>query len=115
MSADPQPGLMEAMLAVATKFLPGFIASLVSLKFLPRESTWGERAYAFVGGMLLAIYVAPAIAEVLDVTSLRQVVAIGVATAMFGILAATELASAIRESKPILLDAMRRWFRVDKG
>lgn len=116
MAADHQT-LGEALAALAGKLIPGVVGSIVALRGLPPDSTWGQRATAVGGGVAAAYYLAPALYEWTGMASRNFEGALAFLVGAFSMVVIGEITSTIRELQlaAIARDALRKFLRLDKG
>lgn len=116
MAAD-QHTFGEALVALAAKLGPGILGSLVALRGLPPDSTWGQRATAVGGGAAAAWYLAPAINDWAGIASKNIEGALSFLVGAFAMVVIGEATSTIRELQLAVIarDALRKFLRLDKG
>lgn len=117
MPAADQHSLGEALAALVAKLGPGVLGSIVALRGLPPDATWGQRVTAVGGGVAAAYYLAPAIHEWTGMVSRNSEGALSFLVGAFAMVVLGELTTAIRELQlaPILRDSLRRFLRIDRG
>lgn len=117
MAADPQIGFLEALGALSAKWLPGAVGAAISLRFTPPDSGRAHMASTLLGGFACAIYAGPAIAAVIEVSSVRVEAGIVFACGLFGLAAIGQLWVALAELQPAVLlrDLLRKWFGIGGG
>lgn len=110
---DTQP---DAWASALLRFVPGLAGAVVSLRWLPAETTHLGRGLATVGGMSAAMYVGPMLAELTSIQSAKGEAGLVFLTGLFGMMVAGELIAALRaiEAGPIIRDWLRRLFRLDR-
>lgn len=117
MASPPDASGIDTVVAALLKILPGAVGAAVSLRTLPPESTWTHRVLALVGGVAVASYGAPALAEALEITSPRIEAFSAFALGLFGMALASEISAALRETQLglIVRDWVRKVLRLDRG
>lgn len=116
MAADQQ-SFGEALVALAAKLGPGVLGSIVALRGLPPDATWGQRVTAVGGGVAAAYYLAPAIHEWTGMSSRNFEGALSFLVGAFAMVVIGEATSTIRELQLAVIarDALRKFLRLDKG
>ena len=104
---------MAAVAAAVSKFAPGVAGAIVSLRFAPEGTTWGDRAASVAGGIASSVYLAPWAVEWLGVASARVETGMGFAFGALGLVVLGEAAKAVREAQ--LGQALRGWLRKRAG
>lgn len=112
--AGEQHDLLSAAAAGLGKLWPNLVGAAVSLMWVPRESTFMQRALSGGGGIGISYLFGPAAVELAGARTEGMAMAIGGVLAMFGLLACSEMARAIRELGlgAILRDALRKLLRL---
>lgn len=115
--ADASPGVIEATTVLAAKLGSGLLGSLLSLRWMPTETTKLDRFIAVLGGFAAAALVGPAIAEVSGVHSARIENAIVFAVGLFGMTVVSELMVVVKEVglPAIVRDLARKVFGLREG
>lgn len=112
--ADPTggagQGLGDALIAVASKVVPGVLGSAVALRWAPGDATFGQRLTAFAGGIAAAYYVAPALYEWTGMSARNLEGALSFLVGTFAMVVIGEVTSAMRELQlaSIARDAIRK-------
>lgn len=83
---------------LASPFVIGALGALVGLRFAPGAS-WSGRAFNVAAGGTCAWFVAPALAELGHVHSSGMAAALAFAVGMFGLSAASAVATGLRDLK----------------
>lgn len=114
--ADANLSLGEALAALAGKLIPGVVGSIVALRGLPPDSTWGQRVTAVGGGVAAAYYLAPAIHEWTGMASRNFEGALSFLVGAFAMVVIGEATSTIRELQLAVIarDALRKFLRLDR-
>lgn len=114
--ADTNPTVWESALAALWKLWPGIAGALIALRWQPAEATRFDRAVSAVSGFLAAIYVAPLIVEVANVSSYRIESGIVFLTGLFSMVVVGEIMLAIKnmELGTILGDWIRTILRINR-
>ena len=113
MAAEPQVGMLEALGALVTKWLPAIAGAALSLHFVPAGSSRWHSIGTLGGGFIAAVYAGPALAEV--VTALVKIeAAIVFACGLFGLAAIGQVWVALGELQlaTMLRDLLRKWFGI---
>ena len=97
----------DGLQALVAKLGPGIAGSLLALKGLPSNSTFGDRLFAVIGGSAAAYYIAPGLAEWLGTSSPNSLSLMAFAVGAFGLVVVGEATRAIREVG--LADVLRSW------
>lgn len=116
MAADHQT-LGEALATLAAKLGPGVLGSIVALRGLPPDATWGQRVTAVGGGVAAAFYLAPAIHEWTGMASRNMEGALSFLVGAFAMVVIGEVHATIRDVQLAVIarDALRKFLRLDKG
>lgn len=114
MAADPQPGLLDTAVTAFAKLWPGLAGAIVALRWLPVETTRTDRFFAAIGGFVTAANLGPAISDGVGISSQRVEAGIVFAVGLFGMAAAGELISTLKELQlaEFVRDALRKIFRI---
>jgi|CXWL01.1.fsa_nt_gi hypothetical protein len=83
---------------IASPFVIGSLGALVGLRFAP-GATWAGRAANVTAGALCAGFIAPALAEIVHIATPGMSSALSFAVGLFGLSAASAIATALRELK----------------
>jgi hypothetical protein len=102
-----------AWLGELTPYLPPAFGALVGLRYT-RDQSPVQKASSFFIGFGLAIYIAPAIAEVLSLGP-KATVAVGILTAIIGMDAIGGLMAAVAQFKEDPIGTGRRWINAWLG
>jgi hypothetical protein len=107
----------EALVALAAKLGPGILGSIVALRGLPPDATWGQRFTAVGGGVAATYYLAPAIHEWTGMASRNMEGALAFLVGAFAMVVIGEVTETIREVQlaAIARDALRKLLRLDRG
>ena len=92
---------------LASPFVIGSLGALVGLRFAPGAS-WAARAANVTAGAMCAGFIAPALAEMVHVTSPGMSAALSFLVGMFGLSAASAVSTGMREIK--LAEIVSGWF-----
>ena len=114
--ADPLQGPMAgrwSWLGELAPWLPPAFGALVGLRWT-RDQSPGQRLASFAGGFGLAVWVAPAIAELLELGP-RATVAAGVLTAIAGMDLLAGVMAAVAAFKADPPGAVRAWWSAWRG
>lgn len=114
--SDFSPNLTDALWATTIKIWPGIMGSLASLRFMPKESTWGDRATSLITGVIIASYLGPGIAEITGVDSEILRSSITLLAGLFSMTVIGELIATIKEVglPAILRDTLRKFMRLER-
>ncbi len=113
MPATADSDVMAALGAAFAKLGPGVAGAIVSLRFAPEGTTWGDRAASVAGGIASSVYLAPWAVEWLGVASVRVEAGMGFAFGALGLVVLGEATRAVREAQ--LGQALRGWLRKRAG
>lgn len=113
MSSATDQDVMAALMAAGAKLGPGVAGAIVSLRFAPQGTTWGDRAASVAGGIASSVYLAPWAVEWLGVASARVETGMGFAFGALGLVVLGETAKAVREAQ--LGTVLRGWLRKRAG
>lgn len=116
MAADPQPGVIEALGAMLSKWWPTLLGALLSVRFQAAESTRLDRATAAASGVAISMVASPAIVDFAGVASVHVAQGIAGATALFGLVVVGELIAGIKglELGRLLHDWIRSILRIPR-
>lgn len=106
---DQHPSLADAIAFALSKLGPGVAGSMVALRGLPPESTFGDRLLSVVGGASASYYVAPALARWIGDTSQQAYALMAFGVGAFGLVIAGEITRIIREVR--LHELVRSWIK----
>ena len=93
------------------KYLPAVGGALMSLRWLPKDSTLADRAFAVMGGVFFSYEVAPAVIEFAAVTSTKVGGAIEFVCGLFGMVIVGQIAATLRamEWTALISDTVRKF------
>ena len=98
--------ILAALGKAALSYLPGAAGAAVSLKFLGAGLSRSQRLISFVAGFVCAIYVAPAVIELFNITGARVHSGIEFLVGLFGLAVCRELFAEINSAD--IIGALKR-------
>lgn len=107
--AAPDNEVSAALVAALAKMAPGVAGAIISLRFMPVETTWLDRLMSVAGGIAASAFLAPAVSEWLGVASVRIEAGMGFMMGSLGLVVLGEATKAVREAQ--LGQALRGWIR----
>lgn len=115
--ANETQSLIDGLGALMAKLWPGVLGSIVALRGMPADSTWGSRALSFFGGMGTSVVVTPGLCEWLGVSSQSIFALLSFLVGAFSMVVIGELTATVREVglPAIVRDWIRKFLRLDRG
>lgn len=116
MSGASEPTFLEGLALALAKFWPGIAGALIALRWQPAEASRLDRAVSAIGGFVSAIYVAPMITQIANVSSYRIEAGIVFLTGLFSMVVVGELMLAVRSIQlaEIARDMLRTILRLPR-
>lgn len=111
--AESMRDWIPALGTFLAKWGAGIAGSIVSLRFLPAGTSRANRLFAFAGGVLCVLYVAPAILDVFSVESARIGALIQFVTGLLGMASAGDFSAAVSQLE--LAGIAKEWLRRKAG